>query len=99
MKLLATLPLAAANTPSNDELEGLRDEARTRIEYYLSEKKTTQQPNLLVKLGAEQEHLIVVDTVKSRLFLYKKVDDGLQYVADYYVTVGKNGVGKQAARR
>jgi murein L,D-transpeptidase YafK len=74
----------------------LRDEARTRIEYYLSEKKTTQQPNLLVKLGAEQAHLIVVDTVKSRLYLYKKVDDGLQYVADYYVTVGKNGVGKQA---
>jgi murein L,D-transpeptidase YafK len=87
---------SSANTPSNGELEGLRDEARTRIEYYLSDKKASQQPNLLVKLGNEQEHLIVVDTVKSRLYLYKKVDDGLQYVADYYVTVGKNGVGKQA---
>jgi murein L,D-transpeptidase YafK len=83
------------NTPTTDEIEGLRDEARTRIEYYLSDKKVSQQPNLLVKLSAEQTHLIVVDTVKSRLFLYKKVDDGLQYVADYYVTVGKNGVGKQ----
>jgi murein L,D-transpeptidase YafK len=82
--------------PDSEELEGLRDEARTRIEYYLSEKKTTQQPNLLVKLGSEQTHLIVVDTIKSRLYLYKKVDGGLEYVADYYVTVGKNGVGKQA---
>jgi len=83
------------NTPSSEQIQGLRDEARTRIEYYLSEKKSAQQPNLLVKLSDEQEHLIVVDTVKSRLYLYKKVDGALQYVADYYVTIGKNGVGKQ----
>jgi murein L,D-transpeptidase YafK len=82
-------------TPSNDELNGLRDEARTRIEYYLSTKKIAQQPNLLVEFGAGQSHLIVVDTTKSRLFLYKKVEDGLQYVADYYVTIGKNGANKQ----
>ena len=83
------------STPNNNEVDGLREEARTRIGYYLSTKKTSQQPNLLVKLGAEQAHLIVVDTVKSRLYLYKKMDSGLQYVADYYVTVGKNGVDKQ----
>jgi murein L,D-transpeptidase YafK len=83
------------DAPSKDELNGLRDEARTRIEYYLSTKKIAQQPNLLVQFGAGQSHLIVVDTAKSRLFLYKKVDDGLQYVADYYVTIGKNGANKQ----
>ncbi len=83
---------APANT---DELNGLRDEARTRIEHYLSTKKLSQQPNLLVQFGEGQSHLIVVDTAKSRLFLYKKVDDGLQYVADYYVTIGKNGANKQ----
>lgn len=85
----------ADSMPNNEDIDDLRDEARTRIEYYLSNKKTTQQPNLLVKLGAEQAHLIVVDTVKSRLYLYKKIDSGLQYVADYYVTIGKNGVDKQ----
>lgn len=78
-----------------DAVKGLRDEARTRIEHYLSSKNTAPQPNLLVSMGAEQEHLIVVDTAKSRLFLYKKTENGLQYIADYYVTVGKNGVGKQ----
>ena len=82
-------------TPSSEQIAGLRDEARTRIEYYLSDKKSAQLPNLLVKLNAEQENLIVVDTAKSRLYLYKKIDGALQYVADYYVTVGKNGVGKQ----
>ncbi len=79
----------------NEEIAGLRDEARTRIEYYLSQKKNTQLPNLFVQLSAEQENLIVVDTAKSRLYLFKKVDGELQYAADYYVTVGKNGVGKQ----
>ena len=82
-------------TPSSEKIAGLRDEARTRIEYYLSDKKTAQLPNLFVKLSAEQENLIVVDTAKSRLYLFKKVDGALQYAADYYVTVGKNGVGKQ----
>ena len=83
-------------TTSSEQIAGLREEARTRIEYYLSDKKSAQLPNLLIKLNAEQENLIVVDTAKSRLYLYKKVDGALQYVADYYVTVGKNGVGKQS---
>ncbi len=82
-------------TASSEEIAGLRDEARTRIEYYLSDKKSAQLPNLFIKFSAEQENLIVVDTAKSRLYWYKKVDGALQYVADYYVTVGKNGVGKQ----
>ena len=82
---------------SNDEvIQGLRDEARTRIDYYLSDKKNNQLPNLLIKLTDEQTHVIVVDTVKSRLYLYKNVEGGLQYAADYYVTIGKNGAGKQA---
>ena len=80
--------------PSNDEIEGLREEARTRIAHYFSQNDNRLVPNLLVQLAPEQQHLIVVDTVKSRLFLYKKTDSGLQYVADYYVTIGKNGAGK-----
>ena len=52
----ATDPSAST---SSEEIAGLRDEARTRIEYYLSEKKSTQLPNLLVKLNAEQENLNV----------------------------------------
>ena len=80
---------------SDEEIEGLREEARTRIEHYFSENKDHQVPNLLVQLDESQQHLIVVDTVKTRLFLYKKTDKSLQYVADYYVTIGKNGFGKE----
>lgn len=78
----------------DDEINGLKDEAKTRIEYYLSEKNTALQPNLLMKMSDSQTHIIIVDTAKSRLYVYKNTDHGLQYMADYYVTIGKNGVGK-----
>ena len=88
-------PSLTESTTSAEEIKGLREEARTRLDYYLSDKKISQLPNLLVKLSEEQEHLIVVDTASTRLFLYKKVDGVLKYAADYYVTIGKNGAGKQ----
>ena len=95
LETLGNANYALASKTSSDQIEGLRQEARTRIEYYLSDKKNHQLPNLLVKLSPEQTHVIVVDTVKSRLYVYKNADDRLQYIADYYVTIGKNGAGKQ----
>ncbi len=82
--------------PSSDQIEGLREEARTRVDHFFSEDKNHEKPNLLVQLDASQQHVIVVDAIKSRLFLYKNSENGLQYVADYYVTIGKNGAGKAA---
>ena len=86
---------SAAESIKEPEIQGLRDEARARLDYYLSDKKVAQLPNLLAKLSDKQEHLIVVDVASTRLFLYKKVDGTLKYMADYYVTIGKNGAGKQ----
>jgi len=95
LESLGNANLALASKTNSDQIEGLRQEARTRIDYYLSDKKNHQIPNLLVKLSPEQTHVIVVDTVKSRLYVYKNADNKLQYIADYYVTIGRNGAGKQ----
>ena len=95
LESLGNANLAFASKTNSDQIEGLRQEARTRIDYYLSDKKNHQIPNLLVKLNPEQTHVIVVDTVKSRLYVYKNADNKLQYVADYYATIGRNGAGKQ----
>lgn len=80
---------------NTSEIEGLREEARTRLNYYFSTDNVRQVPNLAFKMNAQQTHLVLIDTVKSRLFLYQKKDDKLEYVADYYVTIGKNGVDKK----
>lgn len=79
-----------------DAVQDLQDEARVRIERYLAKQSDEKQPNLILAPNAEQNHLMLVDTSKSRLYLYAKQDNQLKYVADYYITVGKNGVEKQA---
>ncbi len=79
---------------SQDKIEGLREEARIRIKHYFSNEAPPETPNLLALLDDSQAHLIVVDTTQSRLFVYQKTGQGLKYAADYYVTIGKNGAGK-----
>jgi murein L,D-transpeptidase YafK len=85
---------AALISSSADEVQGLREEARTRINHYFSADSERLVPDLSVKMNAEQQHLILIDTVKSRLFVYQKSNAGLQYVSDYYITIGKNGAVK-----
>ncbi|MEQ1767648.1 MAG: L,D-transpeptidase family protein [Methylotenera sp.] len=85
-----------ANINKSDEVKDLQAEARVRIERYLSNENLDKLPNLLLEPSEQQTHIIVVDTDKSRLYLYKNNGDSLSYIADYYVTVGKNGVNKQA---
>lgn len=86
---------SADNNPA-EAIKDLQDEARARIERYLASQVKDKLPNLLLIPNQEQKHLIVVDTSRSRLYLYKNEASQLKYVADYYITVGKNGVIKQA---
>lgn len=80
----------------SEQIKDLQDEARVRIERYLSQKNKEKQPNLLIAPSEQQKHLIVVDADKSRLYVYKNEGGNLKYLADYYVTVGKNGIIKQS---
>ena len=78
-----------------EAVQDLQEEARVRIERYLAKQSQAKQPNLILAPNAQQSHLMLIDTSKSRLYLYEKHDNQLKYVADYYITVGKNGVEKQ----
>lgn len=86
---------SADNNPT-EAIKDLQDEARARIERYLTTQVKDKQPNLLLAPNAQQKHLIVVDTSRSRLYLYKNEANKLKYISDYYITVGKNGVIKQS---
>lgn len=89
-------PLSAFGNTKIDpkQIEGLREEAKTRLNYYFSVDNTRKVPNIDVQMAKGQRHLILIDTAKSRLFLYKKSASGLKYDSDYYVTIGKNGANK-----
>ena len=84
-----------SNANQTEAVKDLQSEARVRIDRYLSNENLDKLPNLLLAPNDQESHLIVVDTDKSRLYLYKNDGGNLTYVADYYVTIGKNGVGKQ----
>ncbi len=84
-----------SDSNQTEAIKDLQDEARVRIEHYLSKQNTDSMPNLLLAPNEQQGHVIVVDTDKSRLYLYKNNGNSLSYVKDYYVTIGKNGVDKK----
>lgn len=84
-----------ADVNAAEAVGDLQKEARVRIEHYLSRQNVKKLPDLLLAPNDQQSHVLVLDTDKSRLYLYKNNGSSLSYVEDYYVTVGKNGVEKQ----
>lgn len=51
-------------------------------------------PANLLRLSPDQQFAIVVDASQPRLYVFRNVDGEPQYVADYYVTIGRDGAGK-----
>lgn len=86
--------LGDTDSPSPEAVENLREEARKRIERYLSHESAANIPEPLWQLDNSQSHVIVVDAGKSRLYVYRNEKGKPQYVADYYATIGKNGSEK-----
>lgn len=84
------------NSADLTRIQDFKDEAEIRIRNYFDRNRGLTQPNLLVELSEKQTHVLFVDTTRSRLYVYEKSQkDTLKYVADYYVTIGKNGIGKK----
>ena len=81
---------------SGDQVADLREEAFARLKAYKSKPNGTYVPRYLLQMRPDQEHAIVVDTQKSRLYLYQNNKDGgpPRFIADYYVSHGKLGTDK-----
>ena len=72
----------------------LRDEAIARLRAYRDKPPTDYVPRYLVQLQPNQRYAIVVDTQKSRLYVYRN-DNGMpRFIADYYVSHGRLGIDK-----
>jgi murein L,D-transpeptidase YafK len=83
--------------PGSEDVAGYRDEARKRIERYLAKDTHSYIPEPVWQLDENQPYIFVVDADKSRLFVYRNDNGTLQYNADFYVTIGKNGGEKKYA--
>lgn len=95
--LARTRPIAAfGNLPGApaDKLSDLRDEAIVRLKAYRNRPPSNYVPRYLLQMEQEQKYAIVVDTQRSRLYIYQNDAGRPRFIADYYIAHGKLGAEK-----
>jgi murein L,D-transpeptidase YafK len=83
-----------AKTVPPEKIADLRDEALARLRAQRQRPADNRLPRLVLQLNSEQKHVLLVDSRRSRLYVFANADGRPRLVADYYVTLGKNGVEK-----
>lgn len=99
--LARSMPLATFGNAQNaprESVSDLRDEIVARLKAYRDRPATTDYvPRYLLQMQPDQQYAIVVDTQKSRLYLYRNdasAGGRPRFVADYYISHGKLGADK-----
>jgi murein L,D-transpeptidase YafK len=83
-----------AKTVPQDKLDGLRDEALARLRAMRQRPGEDRLPRYVLQLNARQQYVLVVDSRRSRLYVFANDAGRPRLIADYYVTLGKNGIEK-----
>jgi len=84
-------------TVPQEKVDDLRAEALVRLRALRDRPGSGHLPRTLLQLHPGQKHALVVDSRRSRLYVFENLDGRPHYVADYYVTLGKRGVDKTRA--
>ena len=95
--LARTRPLTTignTNGVPHERIEELREEAKARLARFQQERPVGRVPRYLLQLQPQQKFALVVDTSKYTLYVFENVDGMPRYIADYYTTIGKNGIDK-----
>lgn len=83
-----------SKTAPREAVEALRNEALVRLNALREPPKNGLVPRYILKLHAGQRHAFVIDSRRSRLYVFENEDDQVRLVTDYYVTLGKRGIEK-----
>jgi murein L,D-transpeptidase YafK len=84
----------ASSAAAAGSVAHLQDEARVRVKRYVDAPPVDYMPAPLLQLAPQQAHVLLVDTSRSRLFVYANDLGRPRYVTDFYISLGKNGVEK-----
>src|SRR5207248_8020980 len=72
----------------------LREEALARLRAQRQRPADDRLPRYVLQLNKDQTNALVVDARRSRLYVYANEGGTPKLIADYYVTLGKNGIEK-----
>lgn len=75
-------------------ISSLKEEARARWQHHLAPPDNGMIPEFLVQLSDEQKYVITVDMTASRLYLFENRKGVPHLLNDFYISIGKNGIGK-----
>jgi murein L,D-transpeptidase YafK len=84
---------AAPDAPP-DKLKDLRAEAMVRIRSLQQRPDPELIPKAVLQVGADQKTVLLVDTRRSRLYVYVNDNGKLKLQTDYYISQGKLGINK-----
>jgi murein L,D-transpeptidase YafK len=80
---------------SSEEVSGLREEARRRIKSHLETNYLSPNSEQRLTLSNKIDNLVFIDTSGSRLIVFKNNGGETIKLMDAYISIGKNGSGKQ----
>src|SRR5215212_8872527 len=75
-------------TVPQDRVDELRDEALARLRAQRQRPGEDWLPRYVIQLHPEQKHALVVDSQRSRLYVFANAGGRPKLIADYYVTLG-----------
>jgi len=84
----------AGKTVPRDKVEDLREEALARLQALRDRPADQRVPRYMLQLHPEQRHAVVIDSKRSRLFVFENAGGRPRPVADFYVSLGKQGIAK-----
>lgn len=77
-----------------ERIDELRAEAVARLRAKRERPEPDRVPRYLLQLDPGQRYAIVVDSKRSRLYLYDNANGTPRLVTDFYTTLGKRGIEK-----
>jgi murein L,D-transpeptidase YafK len=83
-----------AKTVPPEKIDGMREEALARLRAQRSRPGDDRLPRNVLQLHPGQKHAFLVDSRRSRLYVFSNAEGRPRLIADYYVTLGKNGIDK-----
>lgn len=95
VRTLGDIPEPIAKTAAT-VLGELRDESQMRLKALRERPPPDSIPSQFLALSARNKHAIAIDASRSRLYLFENQASGLALIADYYISIGKSGLEKNA---
>lgn len=87
-------PAPAPPQQLQEQVQGLQKELQRRVQAPRALPAAASVPREFLRLGASVRHAVAIDASKSRLYLFAHEKGRLRLVRDFYVSVGKLGMGK-----